>query len=229
MGKNKLFRFAENATFEHVVQPTFEALMQDGLSLRGRWCADFFEREAPLVLELGCGRGEYTVGLARLHPHRNYIGVDIKGARLWRGARTAKEEGLTNVGFLRTHVDHLLRCFGPQEVHEIWLTFSDPQLGKPRKRLTSPLFLARYKEILKPGGVVHLKTDSPDLYEYTLEMIAEHKLPVFEQSANVYADLVKRVSPEEQAVLNIRTYYESMWLEEGRTIHYVRFGLTQEP
>jgi tRNA (guanine-N7-)-methyltransferase len=122
-------------------------------------------------------------------------------------------------------VDHLLKCFGPQEVDEIWLTFSDPQLGKPRKRLTSPLFLARYKEVLKPGGFVHLKTDSPDLYEYTLEMIAEHKLPIFEQSANVYADLVKRVSPKEQAVLNIRTYYESMWLEEGRTIHYVRFGV----
>lgn len=225
MGKNKLSRFAENATFEHVVQPTFEQLMEEGLPLRGRWNADFFQREAPLVLELGCGRGEYTVGLARLHPERNYIGVDIKGARLWRGARTAKEEGLANVGFLRTHVDHLLKCFGPQEVDEIWLTFSDPQLGKPRKRLTSPLFLARYKEILKPDGVVHLKTDSPDLYEYTLEMIAAYKLPIFEQSANVYEDLVHRVSPEEQAVLNIRTYYERMWLEEGRTIHYVRFGM----
>lgn len=225
MGKNKLFRFAENATFEHVVQPTFEALEKEVLPLRGRWNADFFKRDAPLVLELGCGRGEYTVGLARLHPERNYLGVDIKGARLWRGARTAMEEGLNNVGFLRTHVDHILRCFGPQEVDEIWLTFSDPQLGKPRKRLTSPLFLARYREILKSGGIIHLKTDSPVLYEYTLEMIAEHQLPVYEQSDNVYADLIHRVSPQEQAVLNIRTYYEGMWLEEGRTIHYVRFGL----
>lgn len=225
MGKNKLARFAENLTFEHVLQPTFEQLVNEGLVQRGRWNELLFRREAPLVLELGCGGGEYTVGLARMNPDRNYIGVDIKGARLWRGARMAWEEGLTNVGFLRTHVDHLLKCFGPQEVDEIWLTFSDPQLGKPRKRLTSPLFLARYKEVLKPGGFVHLKTDSPDLYEYTLEMIAEHKLPIFEQSANVYADLVKRVSPEEQAVLNIRTYYESMWLEEGRTIHYVRFGI----
>ncbi|MBX2979762.1 MAG: tRNA (guanosine(46)-N7)-methyltransferase TrmB [Flavobacteriales bacterium] len=226
MGKNKLSRFAENLTFEHVIQPSFEQLMNEGLAQRGRWNELLFKREAPLVLELGCGGGEYTVGLARLNPDRNYLGVDIKGARLWRGARSAKEEGLNNVGFLRTHVDHLLKCFGPQEVDEIWLTFSDPQLGKPRKRLTSPLFLARYKEVLKPGGVVHLKTDSPELYEYTLEMIAEHKLPVFEQSANVYEDLVKRVSPEEQAVLNIRTFYESMWLEEGRTIHYVRFGMT---
>lgn len=224
MGKNKLARFAENATFAHVVQPTFEELMQGGLPLRGRWKSAFFHREAPLVLELGCGRGEYTVGLARLHPQRNYIGVDIKGARLWRGARIAREEGLTNVGFLRTHVDHITHCFGPAEVDEIWLTFSDPQLEKPRKRLTSPLFLARYREILKPGGLIHLKTDSPVLFEYTLEMIAEHKLPVLEQSVNVYADLVNRVSAAEQAVLNIRTYYESMWLEEGRTIHYVRFG-----
>jgi tRNA (guanine-N7-)-methyltransferase len=225
MGKNKLFRFAENATFDHVVQPTFTELSEKGLPLRGRWNNDFFKRDAPLVLELGCGRGEYTVGLARLQPQNNYIGVDIKGARLWRGARTAREEGLMNVGFLRTHVDHITRCFGPHEVDQIWLTFSDPQLEKPRKRLTSPLFLARYKEVLKPGGIIHLKTDSPVLYEYTLEMIAEHKLPLFEQSANVYTDLVHRVSAEEQAVLNIRTYYESMWLEEGRTIHYVRFGI----
>ncbi|MBK7946695.1 MAG: tRNA (guanosine(46)-N7)-methyltransferase TrmB [Flavobacteriales bacterium] len=225
MGKNKLARFAENLTFEHVVQPTFTELLQGGLHLKGRWNADFFEREAPLVLELGCGGGEYTVGLARLYPQRNFIGVDIKGARLWRGARAAQEEGLTNVGFLRTHVDHLLKCFGPKEVDEIWLTFSDPQIGKARKRLTSPLFLARYKEVLKSDGLIHLKTDSPLLYEYTLEMIAEHKLKVHEQSAEVYADLVHRVSPEERAVLNIRTYYEQMWLTEGRTIHYVRFSL----
>ena len=225
MGKNKLSRFAENLTFDHVVQPTFTELTQGGFPLKGKWNADLFKREAPLVLELGCGGGEYTVGLARLNPHCNYLGVDIKGARLWRGARTAKEEGLTNVGFLRTHVDHLLRCLAPQEVDEIWLTFSDPQIGKARKRLTSPLFLARYKEILKPGGVIHLKTDSPLLYEYTLEQIAEHKLPTFEQSANVYSDLVNRVSLAEQAVLNILTFYEQMWLAEGRTIHYVRFGM----
>lgn len=225
MGKNKLSRFAENLTFEHVVQPTFTELTQGEFHLKGKWNSDLFKRDAPLVLELGCGGGEYTVGLARLNPHRNYLGVDIKGARLWRGARTAKEEGLSNVGFLRTHVDHLLRCFAPQEADEIWLTFSDPQIGKARKRLTSPLFLARYKEILKPGGLIHLKTDSPLLYEYTLEQIADNQLPIHQQSANVYADLVQRVTPEEHAVLNIRTYYERMWLAEGRTIHYVRFGM----
>lgn len=225
MGKNKLFRFAENATFDHVVQPSYEELMRGGLPQRGRWNADFFKRDAPLSLELGCGHGEYTVGLARLWPDRNYIGVDIKGARLWRGARIAREEGLVNVAFLRTHVDHITRCFGPGEVDEIWLTFSDPQLEKPRKRLTSPLFLARYKEVLRTGGCIHLKTDSPVLYEYTLDMIAEHKLVLHERSDDVYADLVQRVTPQEQAVLHIRTYYESMWLEEGRTIHYVRFSL----
>lgn len=226
MGKNKLSRFAENATYDHVVQPSFTELQAADLPQKGKWNSDFFKRDAPLVLELGCGGGEYTVGLAQLRPEKNYIGVDIKGARIWRGARTAKEKGLNNVGFLRTHVDHILRCFGKNEVDEIWLTFSDPQIGKARKRLTSPLFLARYKEILKPGGIIHLKTDSPLLYEYTLEQIAENKLRTEESSADVYAELVPRVPPEEQAVLNIRTYYESRWLQEGRTIHYVRFNMS---
>ncbi|MBL7950636.1 MAG: tRNA (guanosine(46)-N7)-methyltransferase TrmB [Flavobacteriales bacterium] len=225
MGKNKISRFAENRTFDHVLQPTFTELQAADLKFKGRWNTEFFKRDAPIVLELGCGGGEYTVGLAQLQPQKNYIGIDIKGARIWRGAKTAKELGLNNVGFVRTHVDHILRCFGRHEVSEIWLTFSDPQIGKARKRLTSPLFLARYKEILKPDGLIHLKTDSPLLYEYTLEQIEENKLPTYERSAEVYAELVKRVSPEEQAVLNIKTYYEQMWLEEGRTIHYVRFGI----
>jgi tRNA (guanine-N7-)-methyltransferase len=225
MGKNKLARFAENTTFRHVVQPSFKDLMAADLPYKGRWNADFFRRIAPLVLELGCGRGEYSVGLAQLRPDRNYVGVDIKGARIWRGAKTAQELGLANVGFLRTHVDHILRCFGPAEVDEIWLTFSDPQIGKARKRLTSPLFLERYRQILKPGGLIHLKTDSPLLYEYTLEQIADQHLPLHESSAQVHAELVPRVTPEEQAVLNIRTWYERTWLEEGRTIHYLRFGV----
>lgn len=225
MGKNKIARFEENLTFSNVVQPTYTELALTGLPLKGKWNSDQFHRDAPLVLELGCGGGEYTVGLAQLAPEKNYIGVDIKGARLWRGARFAREQGLENVAFLRTHVDHLLSCFGTHEVDEIWLTFSDPQIGKARKRLTSPLFLARYKEVLKPGGIIHLKTDSHVLYEYTLEQITEYGLPVHEQSANVYADLVPRSSPAQQAVLNIRTYYEQRWLEEGRTIHYVRFGI----
>ena len=225
MGKNKIRRFAENSTFDHVVQPAFKDLMSGPFPLKGKWNADFFKRDAPLVLELGCGRGEYTTGQAALIPERNYLGVDIKGARIWRGALTAKEQGLTNVGFLRTHVDHITRCFAANEVDEIWLTFSDPQLGKARKRLTSPLFMNRYREIMRPEGVINLKTDSPELYEYTLEQIAEQGLPLYEQSADVYGELVPRAEPLLQAVLNIRTYYEGMWLAEGRTIHFVRFGV----
>ncbi|HEX2616542.1 MAG TPA: tRNA (guanosine(46)-N7)-methyltransferase TrmB [Flavobacteriales bacterium] len=228
MGKNKLNRFAQNDRFDHVVQPAFADLQRGDFPLKGKWNADFFEREAPLVLELGCGRGEYTTGLAALKPQCNYLGVDIKGARIWRGALTAVEQGLHNVGFLRTHVDHVLQCFGAHEASEIWLTFSDPQpsKAKARKRLTSPLFLARYKQVLRPGGLIHLKTDSSLLYEYTLEQIAAHKLPLFEQSADVYGELMARVPPEEQAVLGIRTYYERMWLDEGKKIHYVRFGIS---
>jgi tRNA (guanine-N7-)-methyltransferase len=226
MGKGKLARFAENLTFDHVVQPAFEELIAGRFALKGRWNSDFFERAAPLVLELGCGKGEYTTGLAQLRQDRNYVGVDIKGARIWRGARTAKEAGLDNVGFLRAHVDHLLHCFGPAEVSEIWLTFSDPQIGKARKRLTSPLFLDRYKEVLAPGGTINLKTDSPVLYAYTLEQIEAHRLSMIQKSDDVYGELIPRLSAADQAVLNIRTFYERMWLAEGRPIHYVRFAFT---
>ncbi len=225
MGKNKLVRFAENATFQHVVQPPFKELVSGRFPLRGAWSAVHFKREAPLVLELGCGKGEYTIGLARLHPGMDHVGVDIKGSRIWRGAVTAKEEGLSNVAFLRTHVDHIEHCFAPGEVSEIWLTFSDPQLGKPRKRLTSPLFVDRYRNILRPGGTVNLKTDSPDLYAYTLEQVEEHGHTLLESSDDVHGELMGRISPEMQAILAIRTFYEARWLKEGRKIHYARFTL----
>lgn len=229
MSKAKQPKFAENLTFAHVLQPAFEEVMQDRFAMKGKWNAEYFKRDAPLVLELGCGKGEYSIGLAKLHPHCNYVGVDIKGARIWRGARNVKEQGLSNVAFLRTHVDQITSCFAPGEVSAIWLTFSDPQIAKARKRLTSPLFLERYRRILASGGVVNLKTDSELLYEYTLEQIAEQKLPLQESSADVYGELVPRLSPDDQAVLNIRTYYETMWLAEGRKIHYCRFGPHPRP
>ena len=225
MSKAKQPKFAENLTFAHVLQPAFEEVMQDRFALKGKWNAEYFKRDAPLVLELGCGKGEYSIGLAKLQPQCNYVGVDIKGARIWRGARNVKEQDLTNVAFLRTHVDHLLRFFAPGEVSEIWLTFSDPQLGKDRKKLTSPLFLDRYREVLVPGGIINLKTDSPELYRYTVDIVAEHKLPLLEKSEDVYGELVPRSTAEMQAALNIRTFYESMWLEQGKRIHYCRFGL----
>ena len=226
MGKGKLERFVENATFPHVVQPSFAQLQADAFPLKGKWNVGHFGREAPIVLELGCGKGEYTTGLAQLRPDRNYIGVDIKGARIWRGAKTALGSELGNVCFLRTHIDQITQCFGPAEVEEIWLTFSDPQVAKARKRLTSPLFISRYKEIMIPGGQVHLKTDSELLYKYTLGQVAQHGLPLLEHSADVYGDLVPRSSPVDQEMLNICTFYEQMWLAEGKRIHYVRFAIS---
>jgi len=222
MGGAKLVKFKEILTFDNVIQPT-RAELDAGFKYKGKWNSDYFERDAPLVLELGCGKGEYTTGQAVIRPERNYIGVDIKGARIWRGAKTAIEQNLTNVAFIRTHVDWILLSFGPQEVSEIWLTFSDPQLGKARKRLTSPLFIERYREILKTGATINLKTDSPELYAYTLEQIEEHGYTLEEKSGDVYADLVNRVEEPFKSIMNIRTFYEKMCLKEGRTIHYVRF------
>ena len=222
MGGAKLVKFEELLTFEHVIQPTRPEL-DAGFKYKGKWNSDYFKRDAPLVLELGCGKGEYTTGQAVIRPERNYVGIDIKGARIWRGAKTVVEQDLKNVAFVRTHVDWILMSFGPEEVSEIWLTFSDPQLGKARKRLTSPSFIERYREILKPGATINLKTDSPELYEYTLEQIAEHGYTLEEKSDDVYADLVNRIEEPFLSVMNIRTFYETMWLKEGRTIQYIRF------
>lgn len=219
-----MIKFEENLEFGNLFQPTFEEL-KEGFIYRGKWNSDYFKRNAPLVVELGCGKGEYSTGQAKIRPDRNYVGVDIKGARLWRGAKTAIEEKLENVAFVRTHVDWILDIFGEHEVSEIWLTFSDPQLSKPRKRLTSPLFTDRYKKILISGGTINLKTDSPELFEYTLEQVEEHGFKIQERSSNVYTDLIPRIGEPLKSIMNIRTFYENMWLQEGRTIHYVRFAL----
>ncbi len=223
MGKDKLRKFAENLTFENLVQPDFDDIFHRDHPLKGRWAADFFNNTNPLTLELGCGRGEYTVGLGAADPTRNFLGIDIKGARMWRGAKTATEMGLANVGFLRTRIEFIESFFGPGEVSQIWITFPDPQLkkGREKKRLTSPLFLARYARFLRPGGVIHLKTDSRELHDYTLEVIAANGLPLAVASTDIYGTGLA----DTDHALKIKTAYERCFLEEGKPITYLRFTL----
>jgi tRNA (guanine-N7-)-methyltransferase len=221
MGKNKLRRFAENTTFPHVFQPTFDDLEKHGFAYKGRW-KEFFRNNHPITLELGCGKGEYTIGLAQMKPERNYIGLDIKGARFWKGAKQAQEYGLKNVAFVRTRIDQIHRFFDTMDgVDEIWITFPDPQPreSKKKKRLTSPPFLNRYRQFANPGTTVHLKTDSIELFEYTLEVIQSEALSVQIISRDVYTDF------PDDPVLGIRTFYETMWLKEGKKIHYIKFIL----
>ena len=225
MSKGKREKWEELLGFERVFQPPLqEAIDGKDFELRGRWAEEVFGNTHPVVLELGCGTGEYTVAQARQNPGTNFVGVDIKGHRFWRGARTAHDEVLPNVGFLRTRIEFLPRFFGPEEVSGIWLTFSDPQPKdeKGTRRITSAYFIERYRMFLKPGSLVHVKSDSPLLYERTLESWTEAGLPVHEQSADVYGELVHRVDHELRALLEVKTYYEQMWLAEGRKIHYLR-------
>ncbi len=222
MGKNKLGRFAEMETFRNVFQPALDIHSTEPHHLAGSW-NPYFQNNNPITLELGCGKGEYTVGMAQMMPNRNFIGVDIKGARIWRGAKTAHEEQITNVAFLRTRIDFIHRFFGPQEVSAIWLTFSDPQAEKPNKRLTSKLFIDRYKLFLTPDALIHVKTDSDLFYHSTLQQIGEHGYTLLERSENVYTDLVNRVDPSMADILRIQTFYEQHWLKMGKTIKYLCF------
>lgn len=232
MGKNKLKKFAKVAQYGHVIQPTLREVLNTDHPLKGHW-GEEFGNENPIVLELACGKGEYTIGQARLFPDRNFIGIDIKGARIHSGATIAKEEGLSNVRFLRTRIDLIASFFAANEVDEIWITFADPQLGKPRKRLTSHLFLDRYVEFLKPGGTLNLKTDSDELYEFTRdESIPEfndREGPFhFETLVNtdqLYEHGIHELDETMQHIMNIRTFYESMWLEQGKKIKYLRYEL----
>lgn len=223
MGKNKLRRFAENERFSNVFQPFFHDTIRDGFPLRGKWAADYFKQDLPLSLELGCGKGEYTIGLARTDRSHNYIGVDVKGARLWRGAKTALEEPLSHVAFLRIRIDQIAHYFSAEDkVDRIWITFPDPQPreGKEKKRLTSPQFLDRYRLFCSPDCVVNLKTDDRGLYEYTLSVIRDQGLELLENSDDVYAQL-----PKGHPAVDIRTFYEQMWLEMGKKIHLLSFRL----
>lgn len=219
MGKGKLKKFADMAQLENVVEHPYSIIDDVAFPLRGNWNRDFFKNDNPIVLELGCGRGEYTVALARRFPEKNFIGVDIKGARMWTGATEAKAEGLANVGFLRTNIEIIDRLFAQGEVSEIWLTFPDPQMKKYTKRLTSSLFLARYRNILSGDAVVHLKTDSNFMFTYTKYITEVNKLSVVECIDDVHGqDVVSDI-------MQIRTYYESQWLSRGITIKYIAFNL----
>lgn len=224
MKMNKLQRFAEMKEMPNVVQFGFRDVEKTGLHpFRGEWGKEFFKNENPLILELGCGKGEYTIGLAERFPGKNFIGVDVKGARMHRGASIAIKNGISNAAFLRTRIDFINAVFGEKEIDEIWLTFSDPQKEKPRKRLTSPLFLTRYAHLLKPGGIIHLKTDSELLHESTLEVIAEEGHTILESSRDIYGDGKKK----DEILTTIQTAYEKLFLAEGKKITYVSFKLKE--
>lgn len=225
MGKNKLRRFAEMKNWNNVFEPTLDPAMQETFPLKGKWRSDYFKNNHPIVLELGCGKGEYTVGLAKHYPERNFIGIDIKGSRMFVGAKEAVDDELHNVAFLRTKIDFVESYFEAGEVDEIWLTFSDPQPVKPRKRLTSEQFVNRYRSILKPGGLVHLKTDSDILFESTVEQIEEHGYPVKELTWNLYQNLPERLDPTIREILHIKTHYEQLFTAKGHIIKYCSFTI----
>lgn len=220
--KNKLKRFKENETFTNVFQPSREEVLNKTLGKKGQW-AQFFGNNNPIVLELGCGKGEYTVGLAKRYPNKNFIGIDIKGARFWRGAKTALEETLPNVAFIRTQIELVEHLFFTHEVAEIWITFPDPQIKykRTKHRLTNPVFLDKYKQILIPSGCVHLKTDSEYMHGYTLGLLQGMGLPIAYANHDVYKN---EGSPEE--VLGIQTFYENQYLAVGKPITYLRFSFS---
>ena len=220
MGKNKLKKFEQMNSYTHVKQPTLDEL-KDGFALKGNWRKWFFKNENPIVLELGCGMGEYTVGLAKKFPNKNFLGVDIKGARMWQGATQALENGMKNVGFLRIRIDWIEMCFAKNEIDEIWITFPDPQLKKRRvsKRLTHPNFLEKYQSILKKSGNIHLKTDSQFLHGFTLGVIAAERHILEDSTHHLYKENTQREHME------IKTHYEHIFLKEGKPITYLRFQL----
>lgn len=222
--KNKLLKFRENETFKCLIQPRTEEVFRCDHPLKGSWHKEIFGNDNPIVLELGCGKGEYTIELAERYPERNFIGMDIKGARLWKGAKYANEHKLQNVAFLRTRIEFIESLFAAGEVAEIWITFADPQEGKPKKRLTHPLFLTRYRNILTEGGIVHLKTDSRLLYYYTMEVASANSLEVITHCEDIYG------SPESvpEEITAIQTFYESHFLMQGIPITYMAFRIDNE-
>ncbi len=226
MSKGKLQKFAEMETFKNVFQYPYSVIENVPFEMKGKWREEYFHNDNPIVLELGCGKGEYTVGLARMFPNVNFIGVDIKGARMHTGAKQALEEKLDNAAFLRTNIEIIDRFFASGEVQEIWLTFSDPQMKNPRKRLTSTYFMERYRQFLVDGGLVHLKTDSNFLFTYTKYMVEKNSLPVLMATEDLYHD--DSLDIDTRSILSIHTYYENQWIERGLNIKYMKFRLPQE-
>lgn len=221
MGKNKLAKWAEMATFSNVIEPVSQNNKWEDHALKGKWQDEIFHNPNPIILELGCGKGEYTTGLAVRYPYNNYIGVDIKGARMWRGAKNATETRLTNVAFLRTRIEFINSYFAEDEIDEIWLTFPDPHPGRRNagKRLSSPWFLNTYRYFIKDEGIIHLKTDNTELFNYTKKIAKMNDLPLIFESNDLYKD-----EPDDE-ILSIRTHYEQIFLNEGLKIYYLSFRL----
>lgn len=230
MSKNKLKKFAEMETFDNVFQCGIHDITKDNpiAQLAGHWNERVFHNDHPIVLELGCGRGEYTVGLAQRYPEKNFIGVDIKGARMWAGAKQAVQAGIRNAAFLRTNIESITHFFAANEVSEIWITFPDPQMKKATKRLTSTFFMARYQQIVRPEGLIHLKTDSPFLYTYTAEMLRINGYKVLVDNKDLYGPLTlnDRCAERLRDATALQTHYEQQWLDRGMSIKYLCWELT---
>ena len=223
MGKNKLARWTELGSYDNVIQPEIEDVSGKDHPIKGRWNQDLFKNGNPITLELGCGKGEYTVGLANNFPHDNFIGIDIKGARMWRGAKTANEQKLPNVAFLRTRIEFINSFFSSDEVDEIWITFPDPHPGgrNSNKRLTSPWFLNSYRLFLKDKGLIHLKTDNKELYNFTCKVLSHNNVETIISTNDLYTEKIDNI-------LSIRTHYEKIFLDAGLKINYLSFRLDKE-
>lgn len=224
MARRKIQQFAENETFEHLLQPPYTEVLNDSFALKGKWNSHFFKNENPIVLEIGCGKGEYTVALAEKYPNKNFIGLDIKGNRLWTGATQVKEKGLSNAGFIRSKADYLHAFFGENEVSEIWLTFSDPQPKKPSKRLSSSAYLDKYRSFCSEHALIHLKTDNRLLYNSTLEVIEKEELKTNFETFDLYYDWDK-VPESLKPCLEVNSYYEQLFLGKNYRINYLNFNL----
>jgi tRNA (guanine-N7-)-methyltransferase len=219
LGKNKLKKFEEMNTYSNVFQYPFSVLQEKGFEMKGKWNELFFKNNRPIVIELGCGKGEYTVGLAKIFPEKNFIGIDIKGARMWSGATQAQQENLKNAAFIRTHIELIDSFFAWNEVSEIWITFPDPQMKKVNKRMTSTRFIELYSRILRENGKIHLKTDSHFMFTYTCEMVKVNCFPVWSQTNDLYGSQLA------DQILSTRTFYEQQWLDRGINIKYICFAL----